>query len=104
MPSTCALCMKHKLPMMPINHMEAHALTARLVIPVQFPFLLLLIYGGHCLLALAKGIDQYELLGSSIDDSPGEALELCTHAEAAPPAWYEGHGGREGGGADCCQG
>ena len=71
------LCMKHKLPMIPIHHMEAHALTARLLTPVQFPFLVLLISGGHCLLSLATDIDQFELLGTSIDDSPGEALDKC---------------------------
>ena len=71
------LCMKHQLPMIPVHHMEAHALTARLVTPVQFPFLVLLISGGHCLLALATGLDQYSLLGTGIDDSPGEALDKC---------------------------
>ena len=60
--------------------MEAHALTARLTHPhlTQFPFLVLLISGGHCLLALATDIDQYALLGSSIDNSPGECLDKCS--------------------------
>jgi len=74
------LCLKHKLPMIPVHHMEAHALTARLTHPevTQFPFLVLLISGGHCLLALASDIDQYVLLGSSIDNSPGECLDKCS--------------------------
>ena len=73
------LCIKHKLPLIPVHHMEAHALTARLTHPdlTQFPFLVLLISGGHCLLALATDIDQYSLLGSSIDNSPGECLDKC---------------------------
>ena len=71
------LCMKHQLPMIPVHHMEAHALTARLVTPIQFPFLVLLISGGHCLLALATALDQFTLLGTAIDDSPGEALDKC---------------------------
>ena len=73
------LCLKHKLPMIPVHHMEAHALTARFTHPVatQFPFLVLLISGGHCLIALASDIDQYALLGSTIDNSPGECLDKC---------------------------
>jgi len=85
------LCLKHRLPLIPVHHMEAHALTARLpgtahppsIEPaehsssttVQFPFLVLLISGGHCLLALATDIDQFQVLGSSIDCSPGEILD-----------------------------
>ena len=72
------LCMKHQLPMIPIHHMEAHTLTARMITPIMFPFLVLLISGGHCLLALATDIDSYQLLGSSINDSPGEALDKCS--------------------------
>jgi len=71
------LCMKYQVPMVPVHHMEAHALTARMITPVMFPFLVLLISGGHCLLALARDIDNYELLGSSVDNSPGEALDKC---------------------------
>ena len=59
------LCLKHKLPMIPVHHMEAHALTARMINSelTQFPFLVLLISGGHCLIALARDIDKYSLLG-----------------------------------------
>ena len=72
------LCMKHRLPLIPVHHMEAHALTARMERPhLAFPFLVLLISGGHCLLAHCRDIDQFTLLGSSIDDSPGEALDKC---------------------------
>jgi len=71
------ICMKHHLPMIPIHHMEAHALTARMVTPVSFPFLVLLISGGHCLLAVASSLEEYTLLGTSIDDSPGEAFDKC---------------------------
>jgi len=77
------LCLKHELAMVPVHHMEAHALTARLPqlsrdTPLQFPFLVLLISGGHALLALASDIDQYVLLGSTVDNSPGEALDKCS--------------------------
>jgi len=60
---------------MAVNHLEAHALTPRLTGHVEFPFLLLLVSGGHCLLALAKGVGEYELLGTTIDDAIGEAFD-----------------------------
>nr|CAH7768206.1 unnamed protein product [Callosobruchus chinensis] len=56
--------------------MEAHALTARMHDnTVEFPFLVLLISGGHCLLAVAQKVDSFLLLGESIDDAPGEAFD-----------------------------
>lgn len=61
---------------MPIHHMEAHALTARMHDnTIKFPFLVLLISGGHCLLAVAETVDKFLLLGESIDDAPGEAFD-----------------------------
>lgn len=70
------LCRKHQKPFIPIHHMEAHALTARMQNPsLQFPFLVLLISGGHCLLAVAHSVDKFSLLGESIDDAPGEAFD-----------------------------
>ncbi|GFR82418.1 tRNA N6-adenosine threonylcarbamoyltransferase [Elysia marginata] len=63
------------LPLIPIHHMEAHALTARMIQKIDFPFLVLLASGGHCLLAVAKDIDDFELLGSSLDTAPGEAYD-----------------------------
>ncbi|XP_075687383.1 tRNA N6-adenosine threonylcarbamoyltransferase, mitochondrial isoform X3 [Rhinoderma darwinii] len=62
-------------PFIPIHHMEAHALTIRLLHQVEFPFLVLLISGGHCILAVANGISDFLLLGQSLDASPGEALD-----------------------------
>lgn len=55
--------------------MEAHALTIRMRKEIQFPFLVLLISGGHCLLAVAKSVREFFLLGQSIDDAPGEAFD-----------------------------
>ncbi|GFO10097.1 tRNA n6-adenosine threonylcarbamoyltransferase [Plakobranchus ocellatus] len=69
------LCQSSGLPLIPIHHMEAHALTARMIDKIEFPFLVLLASGGHCLLAVAKGIDDFELLGSSLDTAPGEAFD-----------------------------
>uniref|UniRef100_A0A6P7GM43 N(6)-L-threonylcarbamoyladenine synthase n=1 Tax=Diabrotica virgifera virgifera TaxID=50390 RepID=A0A6P7GM43_DIAVI len=70
------LCRKHNKPFMPIHHMEAHALTARMHDKsIEFPFLVLLISGGHCLLVVAESVDKFLLLGESIDDAPGEAFD-----------------------------
>lgn len=55
--------------------MEAHALTVRMLEPVEFPFLVLLISGGHGLLALARDIDDFLLLGQSTDEAPGDILD-----------------------------
>lgn len=65
----------HNKPLIPIHHMEAHALVARMYHKVQFPFLVLLISGGHCLLALVKDVNNFELLGKSVDNAPGEVLD-----------------------------
>ncbi|XP_025421926.1 probable tRNA N6-adenosine threonylcarbamoyltransferase, mitochondrial isoform X3 [Sipha flava] len=63
-------------PLIPIHHMEAHALTARLVDKnLKLPFVVLLLSGGHCLLAVVNKINEFLLLGQSIDDAPGEALD-----------------------------
>jgi len=69
------LCKKYNKPMIPVHHMVAHALTVRLENEVNFPFMVLLISGGHCLLGIAKDVDDFVILGSSINDSPGEALD-----------------------------
>lgn len=70
------LCRLHNKPFIPIHHMEAHALTARMHDrALQFPFLVLLISGGHCLLAIARGVDDFLLMGQSLNDAPGEAFD-----------------------------
>ncbi|XP_054643461.1 tRNA N6-adenosine threonylcarbamoyltransferase, mitochondrial isoform X1 [Dunckerocampus dactyliophorus] len=62
-------------PFIPIHHMEAHALTVRMFEPVSFPFLVLLISGGHSLLAVARGVDDFLLLGHTLDEAPGDSLD-----------------------------
>lgn len=64
-----------KKPFIPIHHMEAHALTIRLTHKVEFPFLVLLISGGHCLLALVQSVSDFLLLGKSLDIAPGDMLD-----------------------------
>ncbi|MCO6184873.1 tRNA (adenosine(37)-N6)-threonylcarbamoyltransferase complex transferase subunit TsaD [Rhizobium sp. L1K21] len=62
-------------PLYAINHLEGHALTARLTDGVDFPYLMLLVSGGHTQLVLVKGIDDYERWGTTIDDALGEAFD-----------------------------
>ncbi|WRX09657.1 Gcp-like domain - like 1 [Theobroma cacao] len=64
------------LPIISVHHMEAHALVARLIEKeLQFPFMALLISGGHNLLVLAHDLGQYTQLGTTIDDAIGEAFD-----------------------------
>jgi len=62
-------------PFLAINHLEGHALTARLTHGAEFPFLLLLVSGGHCQLLLVEGVGRYRRLGTTIDDAAGEAFD-----------------------------
>jgi len=63
------------LPFMAVNHLEGHALTARLTDGVEFPYLLLLVSGGHCQLLVVEGVGHYRRLGTTIDDAVGEAFD-----------------------------
>lgn len=69
------LVSKYQKPFIPIHHMEAHALTVRLTHHLEFPFLVLLLSGGHCLLAVAQEVSDFLLLGQSIDIAPGDMLD-----------------------------
>lgn len=58
-----------------INHLEGHALTARLTDNVQFPYLLLLVSGGHCQFVAVHSLGRYKILGQTLDDAAGEAFD-----------------------------
>ncbi|UTW58902.1 tRNA (adenosine(37)-N6)-threonylcarbamoyltransferase complex transferase subunit TsaD [Kordiimonas sp. SCSIO 12603] len=62
-------------PYVAVNHLEGHALTARLVEDIKFPYLLLLVSGGHCQLLSVSGVGKYKRLGTTIDDAVGEAFD-----------------------------
>jgi N6-L-threonylcarbamoyladenine synthase len=70
-----AMALAHKLHLIPINHLEGHALSARMTERVDFPFLLLLVSGGHTQLVLVDGVGRYRRLGTTIDDAAGEAFD-----------------------------
>jgi len=63
-------------PLINVNHLEAHALSVRLVEPAAgFPYLLLLVTGGHCQLVSIEDVGRYTVLGTTIDDAIGEAFD-----------------------------
>ena len=62
-------------PLVVVNHLEAHALTARLTDDARFPYLLLLVSGGHTQTVLVTGVGAYERWGTTIDDALGEAFD-----------------------------
>ena len=70
-----ALAAARGLPFVAVNHLEAHALTARLTDDVAFPYLLLLVSGGHCQLLVVEDVGKYRRLGTTIDDAVGEAFD-----------------------------
>lgn len=63
------------LPFIGVNHLEGHALTPRLSDGLDWPYLLLLVSGGHCQILAVNGLGRYRRLGGSIDDAPGEAFD-----------------------------
>ncbi|KAG2218205.1 hypothetical protein INT45_008674 [Circinella minor] len=70
----------NKKPLIGVHHMEAHALTARLTTPTSFPFMTLLISGGHTLLLTANGLGDYDQLGTTLDTAVGEAIDKVARA------------------------
>ena len=63
------------LPLIGVNHLAGHALTPRLTDGLGFPYLMLLVSGGHCQFLIAHGPDDFTRLGGTIDDAPGEAFD-----------------------------
>ncbi|MFY0633471.1 MAG: tRNA (adenosine(37)-N6)-threonylcarbamoyltransferase complex transferase subunit TsaD [Vannielia sp.] len=73
-----------RLPLLGINHLAGHALTPRLTDALAFPYLLLLVSGGHCQFLIAHGPDSFERLGGTIDDAPGEAFDKSARLLGLP--------------------
>ncbi len=63
------------LPLVGVNHLAGHALTPRLTDGAAFPYLMLLVSGGHCQFLIARGGEDFTRLGGTIDDAPGEAFD-----------------------------
>lgn len=75
-----AVALARGLPLVAVNHLEGHAVSARLGEPVEYPFLLLLVSGGHCQLLEVRGVGDMTRLGTTIDDAAGEAFDKIAKA------------------------
>ncbi|KPJ09748.1 putative tRNA threonylcarbamoyladenosine biosynthesis protein osgepl1 [Papilio machaon] len=69
------LAKKYQKPIIPVHHMEAHALVTRIYYDIPFPYLALLISGGHCLLTVVNDVDNFLLIGQTLDNAPGEVMD-----------------------------
>lgn len=72
------------LPLIGVNHLAGHALTPRLTANLAFPYLMLLVSGGHCQLLIVRGPDEFHRLGGTIDDAPGEAFDKTARLLGLP--------------------
>lgn len=79
-----AIAASRNLPFIAVNHLEAHALTPRLTNDLKFPYLLLLVSGGHTQLLVAQDVGQYKRLGSTIDDALGECFDKAAKLMGLP--------------------
>src|ERR1700740_1180734 len=70
-----AVALARGLPLIAVNHLEGHAVSARLAAHIPYPFLLLLVSGGHCQLLSVEGVGVCRRLGSTIDDAAGESFD-----------------------------
>ncbi len=72
------------LPLIGVNHLAGHALTPRLTDDLAFPYLVLLVSGGHCQFLIVHAADRFERLGGTIDDAPGEAFDKTARLLGLP--------------------
>lgn len=72
------------IPLVGVNHLAGHALTPRLTDQVAFPYLMLLVSGGHCQFLIARGSQEFSRLGGTIDDAPGEAFDKTARLLGLP--------------------
>jgi N6-L-threonylcarbamoyladenine synthase len=79
-----AIALSHNKPFLGINHLEGHALTARLSDNIAFPYLLLLVSGGHTQILIARGVGDYEVLGTTLDDAAGECFDKSAKMMGLP--------------------
>lgn len=74
----------HDLPFLAVNHLEAHALTARLSDKIEFPYLVLLVSGGHTQILVAEDVGAYKRWGTTIDDALGECFDKSAKLMGLP--------------------
>ena len=78
------LCAATGLPLIGVNHLAGHALTPRLTDQTPYPYLMLLVSGGHCQFLIVEGHDRYQRIGGTIDDAPGEAFDKTARLLGLP--------------------
>lgn len=78
------LCAATGLPLIGVNHLAGHALTPRLTDGAAFPYLMLLVSGGHCQFLVVHGAQEFTRLGGTIDDAPGEAFDKTARLLGLP--------------------
>lgn len=79
-----AIACAHNKPFLGINHLEGHALTPRLTDDIKFPYLLLLISGGHTQILVVEGVGQYKRWGTTLDDAAGECFDKSAKMMGLP--------------------
>ncbi|RAK59560.1 tRNA (adenosine(37)-N6)-threonylcarbamoyltransferase complex transferase subunit TsaD [Phenylobacterium hankyongense] len=79
-----AVALARGLPLIAVNHLEGHAVSARLGADIPYPFLLLLVSGGHCQLLSVDGVGACRRLGTTIDDAAGEAFDKIAKTLGLP--------------------
>lgn len=72
------------LPLIGVNHLAGHALTPRLTDQTPYPYLMLLVSGGHCQFLIVEAHDSYQRIGGTIDDAPGEAFDKTARLLGLP--------------------
>ncbi|WIY26786.1 tRNA (adenosine(37)-N6)-threonylcarbamoyltransferase complex transferase subunit TsaD [Parasedimentitalea psychrophila] len=72
------------LPLIGVNHLAGHALTPRLTDAIAYPYLMLLVSGGHCQYLITRGPEDFTRLGGTIDDAPGEAFDKTARLLGLP--------------------
>lgn len=72
------------LPLIGVNHLAGHALTPRLTDQITFPYLMLLVSGGHCQFLIVNDFDDFQRIGGTIDDAPGEAFDKTARLLGLP--------------------
>ncbi|MGH1412534.1 MAG: tRNA (adenosine(37)-N6)-threonylcarbamoyltransferase complex transferase subunit TsaD [Pelagimonas sp.] len=71
-------------PLIGVNHLAGHALTPRLTDGLQYPYLMLLVSGGHCQFLIVRSVQEFTRLGGTIDDAPGEAFDKTARLLGLP--------------------
>ena len=82
--SAKAIAMGAQKPLVGVNHLAGHALTPRMTDAIEYPYLMLLISGGHCQFLMVNGTNQFVRLGGTIDDAPGEAFDKTARLLGLP--------------------